>query len=77
MSWAAPPARVSAGILLFRRTPTGPEVLLGHPGGPRFAHRDDGYWSIPKGEVEPGEELVAVMLSTLIIRPSAAREAAG
>lgn len=38
------------------------EVLLAHPGGPLFTHRDDGYWSIPKGEVEPGEE----MLSTAI-----------
>jgi predicted NUDIX family NTP pyrophosphohydrolase len=50
--------RVSAGILLFRRRSGGIEVLLGHPGGPYFAGRDHGHWSIPKGEVEPGETLV-------------------
>jgi predicted NUDIX family NTP pyrophosphohydrolase len=53
-------ARVSAGILLFRQTPAGIEVLLGHPGGPFFTHRDEGIWSIPKGEAEDGEELWAV-----------------
>lgn len=51
--------RISAGILLYRRTDGGLEVLLAHPGGPRFAARDEGYWSIPKGEVEPGEALEA------------------
>jgi predicted NUDIX family NTP pyrophosphohydrolase len=53
-------ARISAGILLFRQTPAGIEVLLGHPGGPFFTHRDEGIWSIPKGEAEDGEELWAV-----------------
>jgi hypothetical protein len=38
----------SAGILLFRRTPSGPEVFLIHPGGPFWAKKDA--WSIPKGE---------------------------
>ena len=53
--------RVSAGILLFRRSASGGiEVLLGHPGGPFFATRDHGDWSIPKGEVEGGEDLEAV-----------------
>ncbi len=58
--------RISAGILLYRRVPGdaahdgGLEVLLGHPGGPFHAHRDLGDWSIPKGEVEPGEELYGV-----------------
>ena len=51
--------RRSAGILLFRR-PAGParepEVLLGHPGGPLFARRDEGYWSIPKGEPDHADE---------------------
>ncbi|MBO1330529.1 NUDIX domain-containing protein [Streptomyces sp. VRA16 Mangrove soil] len=42
--------RRSAGILLFRRTPDGPEVLLGHMGGPFWARRDAGAWSVPKGE---------------------------
>ena len=45
----------SAGILLFRRTPAGPEVLLVHPGGPFWARRDEGAWSIPKGEHAEGE----------------------
>ncbi|MFD4572534.1 NUDIX domain-containing protein [Streptomyces sp. NPDC058417] len=45
----------SAGLLLFRRTPNGVEVLLGHMGGPFFARRDAGAWGIPKGEYEPGE----------------------
>lgn len=61
--------RQSAGILLFRRGPTAPddagsnepEVLLGHPGGPFFARRDEGHWSIPKGEPDsPDDDLLAV-----------------
>ncbi|MEA2025588.1 MAG: NUDIX domain-containing protein, partial [Chloroflexota bacterium] len=53
-------SRVSAGILLFRRTSSGVEVLLGHPGGPYFEGKDVGAWSIPKGQAENGEELLAV-----------------
>ena len=49
---------ISAGILAFRRKPA-PEVLLAHPGGPFWAKKDDGVWTIPKGLVEPGEDLVA------------------
>jgi predicted NUDIX family NTP pyrophosphohydrolase len=53
--------RVSAGILLFRRSAeVGLEVLVGHPGGPYFAAKDLGDWSIPKGEVEPDEDLYEV-----------------
>ncbi len=57
--------RQSAGILLFRRgtaTPDGGvEVLLAHPGGPFFTNRDEGHWSIPKGEPDAGEtDLLAV-----------------
>jgi predicted NUDIX family NTP pyrophosphohydrolase len=48
-------SRVSAGLVLWRRGPAGIEVLLGHPGGPLFARRDAGYWTIPKGEVETAE----------------------
>ncbi|HKG38831.1 MAG TPA: NUDIX domain-containing protein [Conexibacter sp.] len=49
--------RRSAGILLFRRAAGGElQVLLVHPGGPYWARRDAGAWSIPKGEVDPGEE---------------------
>jgi predicted NUDIX family NTP pyrophosphohydrolase len=50
---------IAAGLLLFRRRPAGPEVLLVHPGGPFWARKDLGAWSIPKGEVAPGEELLA------------------
>lgn len=52
--------RISAGILLYRRQGQGLEVLLGHPGGPYFERRDDDVWTIPKGEVEPEENLLAV-----------------
>ncbi len=48
--------RRSAGLLLWRRGPVGVEVLLGHPGGPLFARRDDGVWSMPKGEYLGDEE---------------------
>lgn len=52
--------RRSAGILLWRRSPTGDiEVLLAHPGGPLFARKDDAHWSIPKGECDPGEDELA------------------
>ena len=52
----------SAGLLLYRRGSGGIEVLLVHPGGPFWARKDDGSWSIPKGEVEPGEETLEVAL---------------
>jgi predicted NUDIX family NTP pyrophosphohydrolase len=54
------PARESAGILLHRAG--GSEVLLVHPGGPFWARKDAGAWSIPKGEVEPGEAPEAAAL---------------
>jgi predicted NUDIX family NTP pyrophosphohydrolase len=46
----------SAGILLFRRHGAEPEFLLVHPGGPFWAKKDAGAWSIPKGGIEEGEE---------------------
>ena len=49
----------SAGILLFRRTGATVELLIVHPGGPLWSQRDDGAWSLPKGEYEPGEEPLA------------------
>jgi predicted NUDIX family NTP pyrophosphohydrolase len=52
--------RTSAGILLYRFRPAGPEVLLGHMGGPFWAKKDDGGWSIPKGEHGPDEDPLAV-----------------
>ena len=52
-------ASVSSGLLLFRRTPDGLEVFLAHPGGPFWARRDAGAWTIPKGLVDEGEDLLA------------------
>src|SRR5947208_11687523 len=49
----------SAGILLYRHTPAGLEVFLVHPGGPFWAKKDAGAWSIPKGECQPGETALA------------------
>jgi predicted NUDIX family NTP pyrophosphohydrolase len=50
----------SAGLLLYRVSPDGVvEVLLAHPGGPFWARKDDGAWSIPKGEYEPSEDALA------------------
>ena len=53
-------SRTSAGILLYRRRSGGLEVLLAHPGGPFFSKRDEGAWTIPKGEVDPGEAFIDV-----------------
>jgi predicted NUDIX family NTP pyrophosphohydrolase len=50
------PRKQSAGILLFRRGPDGLEVLLGHMGGPIWAGRDQGAWSVPKGEYDADED---------------------
>lgn len=52
--------KLSAGILLYRSGPRGLEVLLAHPGGPLYAKKDQGAWTIPKGEPEPGEGLLDV-----------------
>jgi predicted NUDIX family NTP pyrophosphohydrolase len=52
----------SAGILLYRRSGEGPEVLLIHPGGPFWRGKDEGAWMIPKGVVEEGEEALACAL---------------
>lgn len=53
-------AELSAGILMWRRgAEAAVEVLLGHFGGPIWAKRDAGAWAIPKGLVEPGEDLEA------------------
>jgi predicted NUDIX family NTP pyrophosphohydrolase len=49
----------SAGILLFRRPAGALELLLVHPGGPYWARKDDGAWSIPKGEHAEGEDALA------------------
>ena len=52
--------RTSAGLVPWRRRDGRVEVLLGHPGGPYFAKKDHGHWTVLKGEVEPGEDLIAV-----------------
>ena len=49
---------ISAGLLVYRHAPTH-EVLLAHPGGPFWVKKDAGAWTIPKGLVEPGAELLA------------------
>src|SRR5215470_12958580 len=55
-------AKRSAGILLFRSRDAGLEVLLVHPGGPFWAKKDLGAWSIPKGEHDEGEDGLACAL---------------
>ena len=48
--------KLSAGLLLYRFNDGSVEVLIGHPGGPFWAKKDDGAWSIPKGEYTEGED---------------------
>ena len=50
--------RISAELLMYRIYDGKLQVLLAHPGGPYFKNKDEGAWSIPKGEVEPGEDLL-------------------
>jgi predicted NUDIX family NTP pyrophosphohydrolase len=52
-------AKRSAGIVLYRKSADGVQVLLGHMGGPFWARKDAAAWSIPKGECEPGEDAVS------------------
>jgi len=54
--------RTSAGVLLHRREAAGPEVLIGHMGGPFWVRKDDAAWSIPKGEYGPDEDPFTVAL---------------
>ena len=54
-------SKVSAGLVMFRIRER-LEVLLVHPGGPFWKNKDEGAWTIPKGEVEAGEELLSVAL---------------
>ncbi|MGH3561157.1 MAG: NUDIX domain-containing protein [Mycobacterium sp.] len=49
-------AKLSAGVLLYRNCDGAAEVLIAHPGGPFWARKDDGAWSIPKGEHSDGED---------------------
>lgn len=52
----------SAGILMYRMRNDKPEVFLAHPGGPFFRKKDDGWWTIPKGLPEKGEDLIRAAL---------------
>jgi len=69
----------SAGLLLYRSASEVLEVLLVHPGGPFFARKDEGAWSVPKGEYEPDEDPVAVALrefeEELGVPPAVCRDA--
>jgi predicted NUDIX family NTP pyrophosphohydrolase len=58
-------AATSAGILAYRRRGDSLELLLVHPGGPFWAKKDEGAWSIPKGELDEGEESRACALREL------------
>ncbi|MGE5608272.1 MAG: NUDIX domain-containing protein [Bacillota bacterium] len=51
--------KISAGLLMYRIRQQTPQVLLVHPGGPFWRHKDESAWSIPKGQVESGEDLLA------------------
>jgi len=51
--------KISAGLLLYRRTGDGIEVFLAHPGGPFWNRRDLGAWTVPKGVIEEGEDPLA------------------
>src|SRR5437764_1982635 len=51
--------KISAGLLMYRLREAVPQVLLVHPGGPFWKKKDDGAWSIPKGEAAEGEDLLA------------------
>jgi predicted NUDIX family NTP pyrophosphohydrolase len=52
------PQRISAGLLMFRFRNGSLQIFLAHPGGPLFRNKDDGYWTIPKGEPPDGESLL-------------------
>lgn len=50
--------KISAGLLMYSIAAGELRVFLAHPGGPYFTKKDDGHWGIPKGEIEPGENLL-------------------
>jgi predicted NUDIX family NTP pyrophosphohydrolase len=57
--------KISAGLLLYRKRGRDRQVLLVHPGGPFWVKKDAGAWSIPKGEAQPQEDLLAVAVREL------------
>ena len=58
-------AKTSAGLLMYRRSGEQLQVLLVHPGGPFWKNKDDGAWSIPKGETSPDEDPLHAALREL------------
>jgi predicted NUDIX family NTP pyrophosphohydrolase len=62
----SPIPKRSAGVLLYRKTSEGLEVLLAHPGGPFWMNRDKGAWSIPKGEFDETEDAQAAARRELL-----------
>jgi predicted NUDIX family NTP pyrophosphohydrolase len=55
--------KISAGLMMYRRRDENPiEIFLVHPGGPFWKNKDNGAWTIPKGEVDPGEDLLAAAI---------------
>lgn len=54
------PRKISAGLLMYRKSSSGLEAFLVHPGGPFYKNKDMGAWTIPKGGVEEGESLLEV-----------------
>ena len=54
--------KISAGLLMYRMRQGQLEVFLAHPGGPLFKNKEEGHWSIPKGEIEPDEALLAAAI---------------
>jgi predicted NUDIX family NTP pyrophosphohydrolase len=52
------PSKVSAGLLMYRIRDGQIEIFLAHPGGPLYQNKDEGYWTIPKGEPPEGERLL-------------------
>ena len=54
-------SRISAGLVLYRLC-GGLEIFIAHPGGPLFTRKDGGHWTIPKGEAERGEDLLATAI---------------
>jgi len=55
-------SRTSAGLVMYRFKDEGLQIFLAHPGGPFFTHKDDGHWTIPKGEIEGEEDYLRTAL---------------
>jgi predicted NUDIX family NTP pyrophosphohydrolase len=64
------PARISAGLLLYNDTADGLEVFLAHPGGPFWAKRAAGAWSIPKGLVDVIKAIIKWGRKSMAVRPA-------